>query len=98
MTAGPETFVIVGASQTGAKAAEALRDQGFDGRVVVCSMRYTPLAGYRKGSTEAEFLKRLKSMEIWFAISDLMYVYAPVFFSVPTRFGTLTMKATHFDG
>jgi 3-phenylpropionate/trans-cinnamate dioxygenase ferredoxin reductase component len=29
------TFVIVGASLAGAKAAEALRDEGFDGRVVL---------------------------------------------------------------
>jgi 3-phenylpropionate/trans-cinnamate dioxygenase ferredoxin reductase component len=29
------TFVIVGASLTGAKAAEALREEGFDGRVVL---------------------------------------------------------------
>jgi 3-phenylpropionate/trans-cinnamate dioxygenase ferredoxin reductase subunit len=29
------TFVIVGASLTGAKAAETLRDEGFDGRVVL---------------------------------------------------------------
>jgi 3-phenylpropionate/trans-cinnamate dioxygenase ferredoxin reductase component len=35
MNAGPETFVIVGASLAGAKAAEALRDEGFDGRVVL---------------------------------------------------------------
>jgi 3-phenylpropionate/trans-cinnamate dioxygenase ferredoxin reductase subunit len=30
-----QTFVIVGASLTGAKAAQELRDQGFDGRVVL---------------------------------------------------------------
>lgn len=80
------------------KGEEDFRTEGFDGKVVVCAMRYTPLAGYRKGSREAEFLKRLKRMEIWFAKSDRMNVYAPVFFSVPTRFGTLTMKATRFDG
>lgn len=80
------------------KREEPFKTNGFDGKVVVCSMRYTPLSGYRKGSREAEFLKRLKSMEIWFAKSERMNVYAPVFFSVPTRFGTLTMKATRFDG
>ena len=74
------------------------KTDGFDGKVVVCGMRYRPLAGYRKGSSEAEFLRRLKTMEIWFAKSERMNVYAPVFFSVPTKFGTLTMKATHFDG
>jgi hypothetical protein len=80
------------------KREENFKTQGFDGTVIVCAMRYVPLAGYRKGSREAEFLKRLKRMEIWFAKSDRMNVYAPVFFSVPTRFGTLTMKATRFDG
>ncbi len=30
-----QTFVIVGASLAGAKAAEALRDLSFDGRVVL---------------------------------------------------------------
>ena len=32
---GDQTFVIVGASLAGAKAAETLRDEGFDGRVVL---------------------------------------------------------------
>lgn len=80
------------------KREEKFKTRGFDGKVVVCGMRYTPLSGYRKGSREAEFLKRLNRMEIWFAKSERMNVYAPVFFSVPTRFGTLTMKATRFDG
>jgi hypothetical protein len=80
------------------KREQAFKTKGFDGTVVVCAMRYTPLSGYRKGSREAEFLKRLKSMEIWFAKSERMNVYAPIYFSVPTRFGTLTMKATRFDG
>jgi hypothetical protein len=77
---------------------ENFKTEGFDGKVVVCRMRYTPLSGYRKGSRDSEFLKRLKRMEIWFAKSERMNVYAPVFFSVPTKFGTLTMKATRFDG
>jgi 3-phenylpropionate/trans-cinnamate dioxygenase ferredoxin reductase subunit len=35
MTARPETFVIVGAGLAGAKAAEALREEGFDGRLIL---------------------------------------------------------------
>ncbi|HKE66307.1 MAG TPA: FAD-dependent oxidoreductase [Micromonosporaceae bacterium] len=31
----PRTFVIIGASLAGAKAAETLRDEGFDGRIVM---------------------------------------------------------------
>ena len=30
-----QTFVIVGASLAGAKAAQELRDRGFDGRVIL---------------------------------------------------------------
>jgi 3-phenylpropionate/trans-cinnamate dioxygenase ferredoxin reductase subunit len=35
MATTPETFVIVGAGLAGAKAAEALRDEGFEGRLVL---------------------------------------------------------------
>src|SRR3954470_11997931 len=35
MSPSSETFVIVGASLAGAKAAETLREEGFDGRVVL---------------------------------------------------------------
>ena len=35
MSTPAQTFVIVGACLTGAKAAQELRDQGFDGRVVL---------------------------------------------------------------
>jgi 3-phenylpropionate/trans-cinnamate dioxygenase ferredoxin reductase subunit len=35
MTSREKTFVIVGAGLAGAKAAETLRDEGFDGRVVL---------------------------------------------------------------
>src|SRR4051794_13910752 len=31
----PQTIVIAGASLTGAKAAETLREEGFDGRVIL---------------------------------------------------------------
>ncbi|MGC8472626.1 MAG: FAD-dependent oxidoreductase, partial [Acidimicrobiales bacterium] len=35
MRSSTRTFVIVGASLAGAKAAETLRAEGFDGRVVL---------------------------------------------------------------
>jgi 3-phenylpropionate/trans-cinnamate dioxygenase ferredoxin reductase component len=35
MTAGPKAFVIVGAGLAGAKAAETLRQEGFDGRLTL---------------------------------------------------------------
>ena len=35
MSTQTQTFVIVGASLAGAKAAETLREEGFDGRLVL---------------------------------------------------------------
>jgi 3-phenylpropionate/trans-cinnamate dioxygenase ferredoxin reductase component len=35
MSAHPQTFVIIGGGLAGAKAAETLRDEGFDGRLVL---------------------------------------------------------------
>src|SRR3954449_2695093 len=37
-----ETFVIVGAGAAGAKAAEALREEGFDGRLVLVGSEAAP--------------------------------------------------------
>ena len=60
MTAS-ETFVIVGAGLAGAKAAEALREQGFDGRLVLIGAEAhrpyirPPLSkGYLQGTEDRE--------------------------------------------
>jgi 3-phenylpropionate/trans-cinnamate dioxygenase ferredoxin reductase subunit len=56
-----DTYVIVGASLAGAKAAEALREEGFDGRVVLLGMEAErpyerpPLSkDYLRGESERE--------------------------------------------
>jgi len=55
-----QTFVIVGASLAGAKAAEELREQGFDGRVLLIGSETErpyerpPLSkGYLQGESRA---------------------------------------------
>ena len=43
-----QTFIIIGASLTGAKAAEELRTQGFDGRLrLIGSESERPYGGHR---------------------------------------------------
>jgi 3-phenylpropionate/trans-cinnamate dioxygenase ferredoxin reductase subunit len=71
-----ETFVIVGASLAGAKAAEALRDQGFDGRIVLIGAEQhlpyerPPLSkGYLAGTAERE--KVFLHPESWYAEHDV---------------------------
>jgi 3-phenylpropionate/trans-cinnamate dioxygenase ferredoxin reductase subunit len=61
MAADGRTFVIVGASLAGAKAAQALREAGFDGRIVLIGAEpdrpyeRPPLSkGYLRGEAERE--------------------------------------------
>jgi 3-phenylpropionate/trans-cinnamate dioxygenase ferredoxin reductase subunit len=67
-----ETYLIVGASLAGAKAAEALRDKGFEGRIVLIGAEphlpyeRPPLSkGYLAGSAERD--KVYLHPEIWYA-------------------------------
>jgi 3-phenylpropionate/trans-cinnamate dioxygenase ferredoxin reductase component len=50
-----ETFVIVGGGMAGAKAAEALREQGFDGRVVVLAEEH--VRPYERPPLSKEYLR-----------------------------------------
>ena len=77
---------------------ETFRANGYEGPAIVCNIRYEPKSGYRKGHKDVDYVRKLTTMEIWFAKSAPMNVYAPVFLSVPTKYGTLTITATHFDG
>src|SRR3954469_24123056 len=71
-----QTFVIVGASLAGAKAAETLRSEGFDGRVVLVGAETDlpyerpPLSkGYLTGSTEKS--KIYVHDEAWYADNNV---------------------------
>src|SRR3954449_5203245 len=50
-----QTFVIVGASLTGAKAAETLRSEGFDGRVVLVGAE--PERPYERPPLSKDYLR-----------------------------------------
>ncbi len=72
----PQTYVIVGAGLAGAKAAEALRDQGFDGGIVLIGAEphlpyeRPPLSkGYLAGTSERE--KVFVHPESWYAEHDV---------------------------
>jgi 3-phenylpropionate/trans-cinnamate dioxygenase ferredoxin reductase component len=51
-----QTFVIVGASLAGAKAAETLREQGFDGRVILLGAE--PERPYERPPLSKDYLRR----------------------------------------
>jgi 3-phenylpropionate/trans-cinnamate dioxygenase ferredoxin reductase component len=55
------TFVIVGASLTGAKAAEALREEGFEGRVVLLGAE--PQRPYERPPLSKDYLRGESDVE-----------------------------------
>jgi hypothetical protein len=81
-----------------AKGTKPFKTDGFSGDVIVCGVQFVPKAGYRKGREDMDYLRRLASIEIWFAKSDAVQLYAPVYVRIPTKYGPVTIWATRFKG
>ncbi len=81
-----------------AKGTRPFKTEGFEGDVIVCGVQFVPKSGFRKGRDDVEYLRRLASMEIWFAKAEAVDVYAPVYVRIPTRLGPVTVSATRFGG
>lgn len=60
---------------------------------VVCSIRYVPKSGFKKGREDVEYLSKVSGMEIWFAKTNGMDLYAPVHARIPTRYGPVYITA-----
>ncbi|MEA3533787.1 DUF3108 domain-containing protein [Rhizobium sp. CC-YZS058] len=81
-----------------AKGSKPFKTDGFSGDVIVCGVKFVPRSGYKKGRSDVEYLKKLDTMEIWFAKAEAGNVYAPVYVRVPTKYGPVTVWATRFKG
>jgi 3-phenylpropionate/trans-cinnamate dioxygenase ferredoxin reductase component len=84
----PQTFVIVGASLAGGGAAATLREEGFDGRVILIGAE--PQPPYERPPLSKEYLRRESSFEQ--ALSQPLDFYAEN--GIETRFG---VRVTRVD-
>lgn len=64
------------------------------GERVTCTVRFQPVAGYRAGRKQIEFLKNQSNIAITFAPLPGTDIYTPVDASVGTQIGTLRIVAT----
>lgn len=71
--------------------------RGFDGDVVVCAARYTPLAGHRPDRKATKFMTENKDMQVWLAPVEGARVLLPFYISVATQIGTTTITAEEFS-
>ncbi|MCW1412879.1 DUF3108 domain-containing protein [Rhizobium sp. 1AS11] len=78
------------------KGDEDFSTNGFKGKAIVCSVRFVPRSGYKKGRKDIDYLSKSNRMEIWFAKSDAANVYAPVYVRIPTQYGMVTITAVKY--
>jgi len=71
-------------------------DKGYRGPVVVCTVLYHPIAGYRPERSAIKYLIAQRDMEMWLAPIPGTRVLVPFRFSVPTPFGLGLLQANYF--
>jgi Protein of unknown function (DUF3108) len=71
-------------------------EKGYEGPVVVCMVRYHPVAGHRVNRWAIKFLAETRDIEVALAPIGPTRVLVPYRVSVPTSLGTATLEATQF--
>ena len=78
------------------KETKPLKILGFNGPVLVCSVRYTPVSGHRINRPAVEFMRENKDIEIWLALVPGTRALVPLRIYVKTMIGGLEIEATRF--
>lgn len=71
-------------------------EKGYHGRVVVCAVYFTPIAGYVPDRMSIKYVAAQRNMEIWFAPIAGTRVLAPFRITIPTPLGIGMIEATEF--
>ena len=71
--------------------------RGFEGEAVTCSAQFIPVAGYRKGRKQIEYLKNDSRISVSFMPLGETGFYAPVDASIGTQIGTLRITARNVE-
>jgi len=72
-------------------------EKGYQGPAVVCSVYFTPVAGYIPDRPVVKYLTEAKDMEIWLAPIAGTRIVVPFRIAVPTPIGEAVVEATQFQ-
>lgn len=72
-------------------------ETGYQGAVVVCSVYFSPLAGYEPDRFATKYLRAQRGMEIWLVPLAGTQLMVPYRASVPTPMGLGVLQATRFN-
>ena len=70
---------------------------GYQGPVVICNVRYVPIAGHRSERKATAFMASNREISTWLAPIAGTNLVAPVRVSVKTMVGTAVIEATRFE-
>jgi 3-phenylpropionate/trans-cinnamate dioxygenase ferredoxin reductase component len=98
MNTQPQTFVIVGASLAGAKAAETLREEGFEGKLVLIGE--DPERPYERPPLTKDYLRDESSREKTYVHSESFYLEHDIELATGTAVSALDVarKQLTLDG
>lgn len=71
--------------------------KGFKGPTVTCRMGFLPVSGYRTDKRALTFLRDRSRIMVTFASIGETGIYAPIYATVGTEIGTITVKARRFE-
>ena len=78
-------------------STETMTVAGAQRQTVTCAMGFRPVSGYRKGRRALEFLRDRSGIRVTFAQLGQTRVYAPVYATIGTEIGTITLRARQFE-
>ena len=71
-------------------------DKGYAGPVLVCSVYFSPVAGYIPSRSAIKYITKLREIEVWMAPIAGTRVLVPFRIEGPTPIGRAVMEATQF--
>jgi hypothetical protein len=66
---------------------------GYSGPVLVCNVRYSPVAGHRPTRPAVKFMEENRDMSVWLAPVEGTRMLVPLRISVRTMVGTTVVEA-----
>ncbi|WP_186387514.1 MULTISPECIES: DUF3108 domain-containing protein [unclassified Stappia] len=83
--------------QLGYKEVREVSGKGYDGKVVVCSARWIPVAGHRPSTQSVQYMAENRQMEAWLAPLGSGRVFVPYRIEMGTKSGTLVVEPRQLD-
>ncbi|MFK5978818.1 MAG: DUF3108 domain-containing protein [Rhizobiaceae bacterium] len=78
------------------KTTRAVKTKGYKGFAHVCKLQYIPIAGYRKGRKNVEYMRKNQRMEFWLAPITGTNIFTPIRIEVATQYGKVTAIPQYF--